>query len=76
MPSQGEGVHSAVFEDVWVMFLPFLEGSEGLYVVMALRYSRPLGRVRGGASTNSSNSAGVAISQPRVAGEARYPGYI
>ena len=24
----------------------------------------------------SSNSAGVAISQPRVAGEARYPGYI
>ena len=24
----------------------------------------------------SSNSVGVAISQPRVAGEARYPGYI
>ena len=25
---------------------------------------------------SSSNSVGVAISQPRVAGEARYPGYI
>ena len=25
-------------------------------------------------SSNSSNSVGVAISQPRVAGEARYPG--
>ena len=29
-----------------------------------------------GRPTISSNSAGVAISQPRVAGEARYPGYI
>ena len=27
-------------------------------------------------SASSSNSVGVAISQPRVAGEARYPGYI
>ena len=27
-------------------------------------------------STSSSNSVGVAITQPRVAGEARYPGYI
>ena len=26
--------------------------------------------------TSSSNSVGVAITQPRVAGEARYPGYI
>ena len=29
-----------------------------------------------GRPTSSSNSAGVAIFQPRVAGEARYPGYI
>ena len=29
-----------------------------------------------GRSAISSNSVGVAISQPRVAGEARYPGYI
>ena len=36
--------------------------------------SRPLGRVWGGACTNSSNSDGVAIPQPRVAGAARYPG--
>ena len=27
-------------------------------------------------ATSSSNSVGVAIPQPRVAGEARYPGYI
>ena len=27
-------------------------------------------------STSSSNSVGVAITQPRVAGEARYPGYL
>ena len=27
-------------------------------------------------STSSSNSVGVAITQPRVAGEAHYPGYI
>ena len=27
-------------------------------------------------STSSSNSVGVAITQPRVAGEARYPGYM
>ena len=26
-------------------------------------------------ATSSSNSVGVAIPQPRVAGEARYPGY-
>ena len=38
--------------------------------------SRPLGRVRGGAYTSSGNSEGVAFPQPRVAGEARYPGYI
>ena len=37
--------------------------------------SRPLGRAWGGAYTSSSNSVGVAIPQPRVAGEARYPGY-
>ena len=36
--------------------------------------SRPLGRAWGGAYTSSSNSDGVAIPQPRVAGEARYPG--
>ena len=36
--------------------------------------SRPLGRAWGGASSSSSNSVGVAFSQPRVAGEARYPG--
>jgi len=39
------------------------------------RNSRPLGRAWGGAYTSSSNSDGVAIPQPRVAGEARYPGY-
>ena len=38
--------------------------------------SRPLGRVRGGAYTSCGNSVGVAIPQPRVAGEARYPGYL
>ena len=37
--------------------------------------SRPLGMAWGGASASSSNSVGVAIPQPRVAGEARYPGY-
>ena len=36
--------------------------------------SRPLGRAWGGAYSSSSNSDGVAFSQPRVAGEARYPG--
>ena len=39
----------------------------------------PLGEGWGGASivapSSSSNSDGVAIPQPRVAGEARYPGY-
>ena len=39
------------------------------------RNSRPLGRAWGGAYTSSNNSDGVAFSQPRVAGEARYPGY-
>ena len=34
----------------------------------------PLGEDWDGASPG--NSVGVAISQPRVAGEARYPGYI
>ena len=33
-------------------------------------------RVRGGAYTSSGNSEGVAFPQTRVAGEARYPGYI
>ena len=37
--------------------------------------SRPLGRVRRGAYTSCGNSVGVAIPQPRVTGEARYPGY-
>jgi len=43
----------------------------GLIVALPL-----LVRVRGEANTSSGNSVGVAISQPRVAGEARYPGYI
>ena len=43
----------------------------GLIVALPL-----LVRVRREASTSSSNSVGVAITQPRVAGEARYPGYI
>ena len=34
-----------------------------------------LGRVRGGAYTSCGNAVSVAIPQPRVAGEARYPGY-
>ena len=42
----------------------------GLIVALPL-----LVRVRRKASTSSSNSVGVAIPQPRVAGEARYPGY-
>ena len=33
-------------------------------------------KAHSGKPTSSSNSVGVAISQPRVAGEARYPGYI
>ena len=46
-------------------------------VRMGLIVSLPLlVRVRGEANTSSGNSVGVAISQPRVAGEARYPGYI
>ena len=35
----------------------------------------PLGRVWGGAYTSCGNAVSVAIPQPRVAGEARYPGY-
>ena len=38
------------------------------------RNSCPLGRAWGGAYASSSNSDRVAIPQPRVAGEARYPG--
>ena len=41
----------------------------GLIVALPL-----LVRVRREASTSSGNSVGVAITQPRVAGEARYPG--
>ena len=36
----------------------------------------PLGEGWGGAYTSSGNSEGVAFPQTRVAGEARYPGYI
>ena len=36
--------------------------------------SCPLGRVRGGAYTSNSNAVSVAIPQPRVEGEDRYPG--
>ena len=43
----------------------------GLIVALPL-----LLRVRREANTSSGNSVGVAIPQPRVAGEARYPGYI
>ena len=43
----------------------------GLIVALPL-----LVRVRREVSTSSGNSVGVAIPQPRVAGEARYPGYI
>ena len=33
-------------------------------------------KAHSGMPTSSGNSVGVAITQPRVAGEARYPGYI
>ncbi len=52
-----------------------LEGALGGLEWGLMWNSRPLGRVRGGAYTSSGNSVGVAIPQPRVAGEARYPGY-
>ena len=53
-----------------------LEGALGGLERGLMWNSRPLGRVRGGAYTSSGNSVGVAIPQPRVAGEARYPGYL
>ena len=42
---------------------------------MAQRTTLSLVRIRGSSySISSGNSGGVAITQPRVAGEARYPG--
>ena len=53
---------------------PPLRGYRGAVCCDGAEVLPPFGEVRGGASTSSSNSVGVAISQPRVAGEARYPG--
>ena len=62
-PPQGEGVPPNRLKHSRNGLPPLGEGRGGAFR-----------RVRGGAYTSSGNSVGVAVPQPRVAGEARYPG--
>ena len=71
-PPKGREFLLAVFKAVRERsFLLMKMVRMGLIVALPL-----LLRVRREANTSSGNSVGVAIPQPRVAGEARYPGYI